>query len=224
VLPGPTRSAPHRAASPPHPAADDRAPSHPGPHISRTVPRRPDPTFLHCHAATPPPAPTGRGPLPATELFPHRARAALALPRSASTRRPTPPTHPPLPPRRPPLKRELCRCLLSFLFTALRSPLSTPTPHLQLPSPLPVHHPAAHQSPFSLTPATAPAPTLRQPGTPSELADSILPPASPTMPPPRLDRAARPGPSRFVGRPRVAGRRAAAAVHFCPRAAGRGPV
>jgi hypothetical protein len=35
-------------------------------------------------------------------------------------------------------------------------------------------------------------------------------------PPPRLDRVARPGPSRLVGRPRVAGRRAVARGLFSP--------
>jgi hypothetical protein len=110
---------------PPHNSADDRAPSRPGPPVSRAVP------------------------LPAVEPFLRCARAPLALPRSTSTRRPTPltpllrylPAAPPLkkgtPP--PPAKFSLLHAVIpplcSDIAPATPFPASCPPPH-RSPEPL----------------------------------------------------------------------------------------
>jgi hypothetical protein len=72
VLPGPAYQRPatmlpRSPLSLPHPAAHTGLPTHPTPLVSRAVLRRPCPA-PSCSATTTPPAPDGRGPLPASFL------------------------------------------------------------------------------------------------------------------------------------------------------------
>jgi hypothetical protein len=145
----------------PHPAADDRAPSHPGPPISRAVPRRPDSAALHCRAATRRPPrrgwagrclpmprhyPTPRlNPPPRSPPFPPRVDRA-------------PPNPPLLPPRRPPLKGKPTTAdefaLPRAAIPPLHSAVALPPP----PSPLPRATGPPRRSPEPSHPRRRPPP------------------------------------------------------------------
>jgi hypothetical protein len=177
VLPGPARSVPHRAASPPHPAANDRAPSRPGPHISRIVPRRPDPAALHCRAATPPPAPAGYRAVPPS---------CSGCPRSPPVRlHPSPDSPNPPSAASPPAPFKKGTSPLPSEFSLHRVAIPPLHSNTTPAAPFPFSRPPPRRSPESLLPDAGhrpyadTLPARRHPGTPSELADSILPPASP---------------------------------------------
>jgi hypothetical protein len=208
-MPGPAcqsrASAPRRPRRPPLSRGDARRPGAVAGYqaVPPAVPRPPRSPPLRLHAyATSPPAPLKKGNPAATgQVFLQRAMMSPLRFDDALQPPPSPPLQATGPPRRSPEPS---------------LPRRRPPPLCRRYRPAPARRATARVSPASTPPAR------RHPGTPPVLVDSTLPPASPhraavervTTPTRartargdraasarRASRAARPGPSRLVGRP-----------------------